>query len=214
MEHHLDRDFLPAAGRHGHLALYDPFVKLLGFDRVRRVLLEQAAIEPKQRVLDVGCGTGTLVTLIKRLHPEAEVVGLDPDAKILERARRKATRAGVQVLFDQGFADRMPYPDASFDRVVSSFMFHHVPPGQQQNMFREVRRVLAPGGSLHLLDFAGPSSRDSWLERILHRAEHMAHNGEERVVGLMRDGGLADARVINEQRVLAGSIRVVYYRAA
>ena len=71
------RTYLPAAGHDWMLPLYDPVVKLLGGDAARRTLLEQAVIRPGHRVLDIGCGTGTLVTLIKRLHPEVEVVSRD-----------------------------------------------------------------------------------------------------------------------------------------
>src|SRR5207249_9012160 len=113
------RTFLPAAGRDWLLPLYDPFVKLLGGDRARKTLLDHAAIRPSHRVLDIGCGTGTLVMLIKRLHPDADVVGIDPDPKALARAQRKVGRAAVNIQFDRGFADTLPYPEASFDRVFS-----------------------------------------------------------------------------------------------
>ena len=106
------RTYLPAAGHDWSLPLYDPIVKLLGGDAARKALLEQAALRPGQRVLDVGCGTGTLATLIKQLYPDVEVVGLDPDPKALARARRKAARAGVSIQFDQGFGDELPYPEA------------------------------------------------------------------------------------------------------
>src|SRR5437762_6488263 len=91
------RTYLPAAGHDWSLPLYDPIVKLLGGDAARKALLEQAALRPGQRVLDVGCGTGTLATLIKQLYPDVEVVGPDPDPKALARARRKAARAGVSI---------------------------------------------------------------------------------------------------------------------
>src|SRR5262249_32286631 len=116
------RAYLPAAGHDWLLSLYDPIVTLIGGDPTRRVLVEQAAIQPNHRVLEVGCGTGSLVLLVKRLHPGVDVVGLDPDPKALDRARRKAARARASVRFDSGFADEMPYPGASFDRVFSSFM--------------------------------------------------------------------------------------------
>jgi len=73
------RTYLPAAGHDWLLPLYDPIVKLLGGDAARRELIHQANLRPGYRVLEVGCGTGTLTLMIKRLHPETEVVGLDPD---------------------------------------------------------------------------------------------------------------------------------------
>src|SRR5438309_4395984 len=120
------RTYLPAAGHDWSLPLYDPIVKLLGGDASRRALLYQAALRPGQRVLDVGCGTGTLATLIKQLYPDVEVVGLDPDPKALARARRNSARAGVSIPLDQGFGVVLPYPDAWFGCVFPSFMFHHL----------------------------------------------------------------------------------------
>ena len=152
------RNYLPAAGKDWCLLLYDPFVKLLGGDKARRALLDQAALGPGQRILDVGCGTGTLAILIKRLHPDVEVIGIDPDPKALVRAKRKAAgvSVGVGLQFDQGFGDDLPYPEGSFDRVFSSFMFHHLPADEKGKTLRAVRRVLKPDGELHLLDFEGP----------------------------------------------------------
>src|SRR5262245_9287922 len=152
------RTYLPAAGHDWFLPLYDPVVKLLGADRARRALLDHAALRPSHRVLDIGCGTGSLLILLKHLHPDVDVVGLDPDPKALARARRKAQRAAVAIQFDQGFADALAYPEGSFDRVFSSFMFHHLQPDEKVQTLREVRRVLRPGGSLHLLDFGGPDA--------------------------------------------------------
>src|SRR5882757_3352727 len=103
------RNYLPAAGKDWCLPFYDPFVKLLGGDKARRALLDQASLRPGHRVLDVGCGTGTLATQIKRLHPDVEVVGIDPDPKALVRAKRKAAREGIAIEFDQGFGDDLPY---------------------------------------------------------------------------------------------------------
>jgi len=141
------RTYLPAAGYDWSLPLYDPIVKLLGGDKARMVLLGQAALRPDYRVLDIGCGTGTLATLIKRFHPDVEVVGIDPDPKALARARRKSANAAVSIQFDQGFGDALPYADASFDRVLSSFMFHHLPPDEKGKTLRAVRRALKPGGT-------------------------------------------------------------------
>src|SRR5260370_20516420 len=111
------RTYLPAAGRDWLLPLYDPFVKLLGGDAARKALLDQAAIRASQRVLDIGCGTGTLVVMIKRLHPGVEVVGLDPDPKALSRAKHKTERLALTVRFDQVFSDDLPHSASFFHRV-------------------------------------------------------------------------------------------------
>src|SRR5215475_1104449 len=149
------RSYLPGMGRDWLLPLYDPITRALGAPSAHRLLADQADLRPGQRVLEIGCGTGNLLLMVKRRHPDATVVGLDPDPEALARARRKAARAGLSVQLDRGFADELPYPDGSVDRVLSAFMFHHLEPADRRSALREVRRVLAPGGSLHLLDFGG-----------------------------------------------------------
>ena len=176
----------PAAGHDWLLPLDDPLVKLLGGDTARRILLDQATVRPGHRVLDIGCGTGTLAMLIKRLHPDVDVVGLDPDPKALTRAKRKAERSAVSIRLDQGFSHELPYPEASFDRVFSTFMFHHLMVDDREKTLYEVRRVLTPGGSLHMLDFVGteasshgPLARyfrlESSAERQLRGANFNSH---------------------------------------
>ncbi len=206
METH-ERSFLPAAGRDWLLPLYDPFQWILGGDAVKRVLIEQAAIKSACRVLDIGCGTGSLAVLIKRQHPQAEVVGLDPDPKALAIARRKAVRAGLGIAFDQGFGDRLPYADASFDRVFSSLMFHHLKPDEKSAMLREIRRVLSPGGSLHLLDFGPPRSTVArLLGHLLHHAEHLHDNLEGRIPSLMAEAGLVHPEELAHRNTTVGSM--------
>lgn len=165
-----DRPYLPAMGRDWMLPFYDPFTRLLGARSAHRRLIAQAGIEPGHRVLEIGCGTGNLALLVKRDQPGATVVGLDPDPAALDLARRKAHRAGLVIDLDRGFADDLPYPDAGFDRVLSAFMFHHLPAAARAGMLTEVRRVLAPGGSLHLLDLTGPGRSLGAVNRALRLA--------------------------------------------
>src|ERR1700730_4727237 len=146
-----ERSYIPALGKRWLLPFYDPFLWLLGADKAKQPLIEQAEIKGGLRVLDIGCGTGSLAILIKRMHPEAEVVGIDPDPSALAVAERKAKRARLSVEFDRGFADHMPYADASFDRVFSSFMFHHLAADEKTATLGEIRRVLKTGGWLELL---------------------------------------------------------------
>ena len=206
------RSYVPAAGHHWLLPLYDPLVSLLGGDTARKALLDQATIRSTHRVLDIGCGTGTLAVLIKRLHPDVAVVGLDPDPKALARARRKAERERVSVQFDQGYSDDLPYSAASFDRVFSSFMLHHLPVQVKERTLQGVRRVLAPHGFLHVLDFAMPSSRPHGLTRLFHSSEHLKDGAEDLLLVLLREAGFDDPKVIARRPMLFASL--AYYQAS
>jgi ubiquinone/menaquinone biosynthesis C-methylase UbiE len=207
MQSESPRTYLPAAGHDWSLPFYDPIVKLLGGDKARKVLIDQAALQPGHRVLDVGSGTGTLAILIKRHYPEVEIIGIDPDPKALARARRKAAKAGVSIQFDQGFGDELPYPDASFDRVISSFMFHHLPAREKVNTLRAVHRVLKPGGRLHMVDFVRPEGgAHGFLARLFHSSERMKDNSESRVVSLMTQAGFRDPRKIGERTMFSGQV--------
>lgn len=213
LETNAHRTFLPAAGRDWLLPLYDPLTKLLGADRARAAFLEQAAVQPGHRVLDIGCGTGSFAVQIKRLHPGVEVTALDPDPKALSRAVLKAVRADVEIQFDRGFSDMLPYPDAHFDRIFSSYMFHHLERDTKERTLQEVRRVLKPGGTLHLLDFAGAQSRHgSLLARSVDSGDRLADNTDDRIFGLMRAAGLADAKRLDDRRLFFW--RIAYYCAS
>lgn len=208
-----ERPFLPAAGRDLFLPLYDPITKLLGVDSARRTLLDQAALERHHRVLDLGCGTGSLAVLVKRLYPTVTVIALDPDARALARARAKAGRASVDIRFDRGFADALPYPDDSFDRILSSMMFHHLDEGDRRSMLREARRVLRPGGRLELLDFAGPGSRSQGpLGRLIHAHHRLSGNDEASILGLLRTAGFTAPRRVRDEATIFG--RLAWFTAA
>lgn len=203
--------YLPAAGRDWALPFYDPFVKLFGGDAARKVLVEQAAVRPSQRILDIGCGTGTLAVQLKQLHPDIELTALDPDPKALARADRKARRAGVAVKFDRGYSDDLPYLDSSFDRVFSSFMYHHLRPEDKEKTMREVHRVLRPSGSFHMLDFAGPESGQGFLAHFVHASHRLRDNAGSRILSLLSQSGFESSGKIGQRSMLFG--RVAYYRA-
>jgi ubiquinone/menaquinone biosynthesis C-methylase UbiE len=207
------RLFVPAAGADWLLRFYDPFTRLLGMESSLRQLIEQAALAPGQRVLDLGCGTGAGTLLAKRMQPGIEIVGLDPDAKALARARKKAERAGLAIEFVQGFGDALPFADARFDRVISSFMFHHLESDQKPAVLREIRRVLRPGGQLHLIDFGGAGhGLGALLARLVHREESLRANTDDGLTALMRAAGLTEAAETGQRGSLVGQL--ILYRAA
>jgi ubiquinone/menaquinone biosynthesis C-methylase UbiE len=140
----------------------------LGYDRSRlnelvffptvRIVQEEIArwqrVRGSQpfRLLDVGCGTGTLITLVARM-PETElVVGLDYSPVMLRFLAEKIATSphGSKLHAVQGDAERLPLADGSFDVVACCNSFHHYP--QQAAVIRGFRRVLRPGGVLILVD--------------------------------------------------------------
>ena len=207
-----ERRYLPGMGRDWLLPLYDPFTRLIGIGPAHRKLAEQAELGSAQRALEVGCGTGNLSLLAKRLYPQLEVVGLDPDPKALARARRKALAAGLGLKFDRGFADQLPYPDGSFDRVLSALMFHHLDPDLRVASLREMLRVLRPDGTLHLMDFGGDTHHLHGLARLSRPSRTLKDNWDDRIPALMREAGFVDAAETGQLTRRIG--RLAYYRAA
>jgi len=207
------REFLPAAGRDVFLPLYDPIVSLMGFDSARRELISRADIEPGLHVLDIGCGTGTLLVKLKRQYGAAQVVGLDPDPKALRRAHIKAARAAVSVQFDQGFANELPYKRESFDRVFSSFMFHHLDKPEREKMLKEVLRVLKPGGSFHFVDFIVDDASHRFVDRLFRSHAQMKDNSDERIRDLLGHTGFKNPVKVREGNMLFGLLRTAFYQA-
>lgn len=205
------RHFLPAAGHDWLLPLYDPLQKLLGADASRREMLERAELAAGQRVLEIGCGTGSLLLQLAAWQPGLELVGLDPDPKALARARRKCEQRGVAVRLDTGFADALPYPDRHFDRVFSSFMFHHLDASARPATLAEVRRVLRPGGSLHLLDFGSSGAPTRGIvARLLHSTEHLRDSFDGRIGALMGEAGFQQPSQLSQRSTWLGP--VAHYR--
>lgn len=162
--------FLPAAGKHWMISVYDPFTRFFGVGKYYNRLLDCVHPSPGLKVLDVGCGTGTLGNLLKRRWPTVDFTGVDPDPKALAIAARKLERFR-QVTLEQGMGHRLPFAGSSFDIVVSSFVFHHMDMPVRLATSREVRRVLNIGGSFHVIDTDwnshGVSARHSLREILL-----------------------------------------------
>jgi len=203
--------YLPAMGRRWMLPLYDPFTRLIGARRVHGELLDRAELRAGARVLEIGCGTGNLLLLAKRRCPDAEVTGLDPDPAALRLVRRKADRARLAVRLDRGFAASLPYPDASVDVVLSAFMLHHLEPADLPRALAEVRRVLRPGGVLHVVDVVGGHHAHGPLGWLARRNRRVAHSAPDRLPALLAEAGLQEPAETGRGSVRLG--QYAFYRA-
>lgn len=149
--------YIPAAGRGLLTGLYDPVIALTMRERTFRGRLERrilAAAARSPRVVDVGCGTGTLAISLAHRLGDGVVVGIDGDPAVLTRARQKP--GADRVTWTEGRADRLPLAGDSVDIVVMSLLLHHLVPNVKEDALREAARVLKPGGALHIADWGRP----------------------------------------------------------
>ncbi len=192
-----DSKYVPALGYRWLTPYYDAVVGATTRERVfKRALIRQANVEPGQRVLDLACGTGTLSVWIKQAVAGAEVVGVDGDPAILQLATRKAERAAVTVRFDTAMSFALPYPDASFDCIVSSLFFHHLSWSDKAGTVKEIYRVLKPGGHLHVADWgraANVAMRALFLfVQLLDGFSNTQDNVSGKLTELFENGGFAE----------------------
>jgi ubiquinone/menaquinone biosynthesis C-methylase UbiE len=139
---------------------YDFHTGLLGLGtngRNSRMVIELAQVRPGDSVLDVGCGSGSLtLTAQSYAGPGGKVVGIDAAPEMIEVAREKASRSGLEVVFEVGLIEKLDFPDATFDVVISRLAIHHLPDDLKHKGFAEILRVLKPGGHLLIADFKPP----------------------------------------------------------
>ena len=159
----------------------------LGRERAfRERLLSFAELRPGESVLDVGCGTGTTAILAKqKVGALGRVEGVDASQEMISRADMKAGRAGLDLRFRTGTAQRLPCGDAEFDVVLGTLMLHHLPRRGREEFASEARRVLKPGGRLLLVDFAKPPRK-----KRLFRFHRHGHVDLEAVAATFGDRGL------------------------
>lgn len=140
---------------------YDFHTSLMGLGVNRsnsRMVIEMAKVKPGDKVLDVGCGTGSLTLTAKRYAgASGSVYGIDASPEMIEVARRKAKRSGSEAVFEVGLIEKIAYPEAIFDVVISRLVIHHLPDDLKRRGFVEIFRVLKPGGLLFLADFKPPT---------------------------------------------------------
>jgi len=186
--------YIPALSFKRLTPLYDPLLKwVMREEGFKRRLIQQANIQPKRKVLDLGCGTGTLTLLLKRAYPEAEVTGMDGDPQVLDIARQKSR--GTNIRWDEGLASSLPYPDSLFDSVVTSLVIHHLVSDDKRRAFKEIYRVLKPHGELHVLDFGAPhSSLARFMTKYMRRLEETADNFDGLIPRFITEAGFGEVK--------------------
>jgi ubiquinone/menaquinone biosynthesis C-methylase UbiE len=165
------------------------------------ILIATLAPGKADRILDVGCGTGLLCQKISRLLDPAEggcVTGIDAAGKMVEAARM--TRGSAHCRFEAMAAEQLAFADLSFDAVVSSLFYHHVPLDLKERSLREAFRVLKPGGKLVVADMDKPTTFLGALVSHASRWLFMQPQIGENIRGLL-PGLITEAGFVPPQRV-------------
>src|SRR6185436_11430947 len=140
-----------SAGDFGQIARYYP--------KDAENFISRLNLKPGMKVLDVGCGTGNLALPAARAG--AAVTGVDIAPNLLATARELATAEKLEIWFDEGNAEELPYPDAAFDTVVSMFGAMFAP--RPELVAAELRRVARPGGRIVMANW----TRDGFIGAML-----------------------------------------------
>jgi ubiquinone/menaquinone biosynthesis C-methylase UbiE len=150
--------YVPAAGWSAFTRFYDPVIaRTMREERFRGEMLRrvEADLPEGGTVVDVGSGTGTFALKLEGRRPDARVVGVDGDEEILALAQAKPGADGVE--WREGLAQELPVDTGSVDVVTTSLVIHHLLPEDKRKALAEMKRILKPGGHLHVADWGAPS---------------------------------------------------------
>lgn len=214
-----DPTYTPAAGHHWLTPLYDVGVAALTRERRwRTALVEQVRPGANDVIVDVGCGTGSLLVRMGKIAPSARLVGIDPDPAVLARARRRIGEAGLSVELHIGFARQAAelLQGIRPTKITSSLVLHQVPMKEKIDALAAMHSALEPGGELHMADYGRQRTR---LMRTLFRLvvqnldgrENTEPNARGVLPELMRQAGFRRVEETVVITTISGSISL--YRA-
>jgi len=180
-------------------------------EALREHVLELAALEGDECLLDAGCGTGMMALRIAARYPGCTVHGIDLSPKMIAVARRDAEKQGLAVDFRVGSITDLPYHDASFEVVITNIMYHHLDLAEKRQAVAEIARALRgpesvegkPGGRYVSAEF-GPRANNA-LRRHLAKGEYTLYPSH------LTEAGLA---ITHEELGVFAWGKKVFYRVA
>lgn len=146
--------YIPALRYKWLTPLYDFLINLtMPEKKIKQALIESACIPANGKVLDFGCGTATLNIMVKEVHPEAKVTGIDVDREILDKAKQKVKEKKLDIFLLDYDGSQLPFQNKAFERILSCLVFHHLDTNAKRKALVEAFRVLGTNGQLFIADF-------------------------------------------------------------
>ncbi len=203
--------FIPALRVHWLTKIFDIFLRVtMPERRLKEMLIQLACIREDEKILDFGCGTGTLALMIKQTVTNANVYGVDVDSKILEIAEKKIKRSSHEIPLVKYDGITLPYEDKSFNKVLSSLVFHHLYPDQKVNALIDIYRVLKSDGELNIIDFG--KARNIFMRilffpmQVLDGIPNTQDNIKGRIPQLMQNAGFKEVSEVIRVTTVYGTL--------
>jgi ubiquinone/menaquinone biosynthesis C-methylase UbiE len=208
--------YIPALKYHFLTPIYDWFIRVTMPEmKVKKQLVEQVELHAEEQILDFGCGTATLTRLIEEQYADCEIIGLDTDTQILAMAKKKISQQKSSIILMKYRGDILPFPNGTFDKILSSWVFHHLTTPQKIAAFKEINRVLKPQGELHIADWGKAETK---LMRFLFFVLQVFDNfytTNDNIKGklpqLIQEGGFQRVEIVGNQSTLFGTLS--YFKA-
>lgn len=208
--------YIPALKYHFLTPIYDWFIRLTMPElKVKNQLIQQAELQTGEKILDFGCGTATLTLLIEEQTTDCFIIGLDTDPQIMAIATKKISQNKSSITLTLYDGETIPFSEATFDKVLSSWVFQHLTTSQKIAAFKEINRVLKPQGELHIADWGKAETK---LMRFLFFVVQVFDNfytTNDNVKGklpqLIRKGGFQRVDIVGNQSTLFGTLS--YFKA-
>lgn len=176
--------------------VYDLLSPLMLFCQEKRIsekAIRLLSLSVGNKILDVGCGTGTVAMKIAKgldYKSESLVVGLDAAPRMIDVARKK-TKSLKNIRFDTGIAEQLPYKDCTFDAVISTFFFHHINFELKKKALQEIWRVIKRDGAVVIVDIDTPTNifgrLCAWCAYLIFRQEEIRENIQGKLMKLFAE---------------------------
>lgn len=208
-------NYIPALRFKWLTPLYDSLVSItMPEKKFKESLIRASDISDEHRVMDFGCGTATLTIMTKQMYPNANVTGIDVDKAILDKAINKIMEKKLDVLLLDYPGKKLPFNDESFDRVISSLVFHHLDTESKKIALTEICRVLSNNGQLHIADFGRSESR---VQRILFNIirgfdgfKPTDANAKGLLPELISNAGFKNVEIKKRFKTMFGEVQIIH----
>ena len=147
-------NYIPALRYNWLTRFYDSLLSIsFPEKKIKSTLIYQLELNGNETILDLGTGTATLSIMIKQRYPAVQITGVDVDKKILAIAKKKISELKLEIDLVEYDGSLLPFQEASWDKIISSLVFHHIPSENKKLVLKEIYRCLKPEAELHIADF-------------------------------------------------------------